>query len=37
MTTFRALLASQATRAVVTPLPGYALDAPGDVVSFAAG
>lgn len=26
---FRALLASRATRAVVTPLPGYALDAPG--------
>ena len=26
---FRALLASRATRAVVAPLPGYALDAPG--------
>lgn len=30
---FRALLASPATRAVVTPLPGYALDRPGDVAS----
>ncbi len=29
---FRALLASDATRAVVAPLPGYALDAPGAVV-----
>jgi putative molybdopterin biosynthesis protein len=26
---FRALLASRATRAVVSPLPGYALDSPG--------
>lgn len=32
---FRALLASPATRAVVTPLPGYALDRPGDVASAA--
>ena len=37
MMAFRALLASRATRAVVTPLPGYALDAPGEAVSFAAG
>lgn len=37
MRMFRALLASRATRAVVAPLPGYALDAPGDIVSFAAG
>ena len=29
MVAFRTLLASRATRAVVTPLPGYALDAPG--------
>jgi len=30
---FRALLASPATRAVVTPLPGYALDRPGEVAA----
>ena len=29
---FRALLASDATRAVVRPLPGYALDAPGSLL-----
>ena len=34
MVAFRALLASRATRAVVTPLPGYALDAPGTLLSL---
>ena len=32
---FRALLASRATRAVVAPLPGYAVDAPGALLEFA--
>jgi molybdate transport repressor ModE-like protein len=32
---FRALLASEATRAVVRPLPGYSLDAPGEPVEDA--
>lgn len=30
---FRVLLASDATRAVVVPLPGYALDGPGEVTA----
>jgi molybdate transport repressor ModE-like protein len=34
---FRLLLASAATRAVVTPLPGYALDAPGEGAFPSAG
>ena len=34
---FRALLASAATRAVVAPLPGYALDAPGEALSPVVG
>jgi molybdate transport repressor ModE-like protein len=34
---FRSLLASAATRAVVTPLPGYALDAPGEPALISAG
>jgi molybdate transport repressor ModE-like protein len=33
---FRALLAGAATRAVVTPLPGYALDSPGRVLALSA-
>jgi molybdate-binding protein len=31
---FRALLASRTTRAVVAPLPGYALDAPGTLLAL---
>jgi len=31
---FRALLASRATRAVVAPLPGYALDSPGTLMGL---
>jgi molybdate transport repressor ModE-like protein len=31
---FRGLLASRATRAVVAPLPGYALDAPGTLLAL---
>ena len=33
---FRALLASSATRAVVAPLPGYALDSPGTLLALRA-
>lgn len=35
MKAFRALLASPSTRAVVTPLPGYALDSPGRAFAIA--
>jgi molybdate-binding protein len=34
---FRTLLGSAATRAVVAPLPGYALDAPGEPLARSAG